>query len=137
MTDDAIYNSAEELVEMFPVLQNEPMKEDGLKRFSFIDKSITKDNLFIFSTLQGTNYLEYTLHTDSMFVQLCIYPLDKSLNHAIMTMEWDFGLSDASCVSLYENNFVIRYKNSDSIPMAIYDRQAIMRRHTIKEIIKC
>lgn len=71
--------------------------------------------------------------------------MDSRLYGGFLRMEYDFDLSDETCIFLYDYNFEILYyvpvSDSDQSRLNIkesvsYDKEAIIRRYTIKNIIK-
>lgn len=97
------------------------------------DSSISEENL------------EYVIITDSIRLigdefSMSLYGKDKHGNTGTLRMEYDFELSEQSCMDLFKYNLMIYYKEADAskanqFGYVIYDRVSIERNYTIKNII--
>lgn len=105
------------------------------------DKEIRYDDIHIYSTMaQGivAYVLKWGKSIDNTMNELSMDILpDGNIANAVMTLTFDHKrLQDDVCVRLFESDIAIEKVaidyNEESI---LYDRQAIMRKHLINEII--
>ncbi len=70
--------------------------------------------------------------TNEIKMELLVDTKSCSVSEGILNMSSDW-LDDKSCVDLFEHNITILYKE-DGVTVA-YDKQAIMRKHTLANIL--
>ncbi len=116
-----------DLVAMYPDVFE--FRQDG--DMYFIDKCLSGKPLRI---SQHNDFVMF-LKTQEKFD---IYPLitilvSKKYREGILTMAADLVLSNESCMELFKNNIIIEYYDVDE--KKLYDKEAIIRKHIIKNII--
>lgn len=98
------------------------------------DKSIGECSLEIMverDTLQVIYSI--TMYGSNFWIKLTAM---ETLSYGSLYMDRDFGLSLESCAGLYEHDIEIYYVRKDTMDYGSYERQSIMRQHTIKNILK-
>ncbi len=98
------------------------------------------------TTSKSTNIITAFIDTEDMESDRQIYfELTYNINDhhdcmGVLIMDWDYGLCDDTCAWLFGMGIDIRFKresinNSRFHGVVSYDKEAIMRRHTIKNIV--
>lgn len=108
--------------------------KDGLvDSIVLVDTKITRGKLKLRD--MGNNIVAFEPLAMGYQVVYIHLRLNLLTQNGFIFFKTDIGLSDESCARMYLNNIDIRI-NAEAKFGLKYDRQAIMRRYTIKEIIK-
>lgn len=104
---------------------------------------VLRDNLLYLNVDEGSlgsDSLEHRILPNSIkligdYFMMTLHCETRDVRKDRISMEYDFGLSDEVCMSLYKHDISIYHSDSGPGPMMKYDRVAIERRWTIKNII--
>lgn len=108
-------------------------KDDLVNSIVMVDSKITKGKLKLKEF--GNNIVGFEPLAQGYQVIYIHLRLDLKHKNGFIFFKTDIGLSDESCVNLFRNNIALRFNHPDKIGVK-YDQKAIMRRHTINEIMK-
>lgn len=104
--------------------------EGGVNQLYMSDQSIITDAL-VYNYKTASN----TITLGGINFAIVLYFNFRNGDTGFLAMHQDLKLSDDTCIGLYKYNISIMYFDESSKKNFLYDKQAIMRRYTIDNII--